>query len=87
MRRNLGATVLPRRRERDPMRASDALPPELRDRLAQAALSWSPRSCARLWRKALRRGLDAQAALAALDRAQARTLARERAWGGGGLRA
>jgi hypothetical protein len=78
MRRNLGAAALRRRRERNPMRAYDALPPELRRWLAHAALPWSPRSCARLWEKARRRGLDRDAALALLDRAERATLARER---------
>ena len=76
---NLGATTLQcRRRNCDPMRAYDALPPELRRWIAQAALPWSPRSCGRLWDKARRRGLEAEAALAMLERAQAGTLARER---------
>lgn len=79
MRGNLGATSLPRSgRGRDPMRAYDALPPELRGWMAQAALPWSPRSCARLWEKARRQGLEGRAALDLLDRAERKTLARER---------
>ncbi|MBO6922217.1 MAG: hypothetical protein JJ859_08380 [Roseicyclus sp.] len=76
---NLGATTLQRRKRAcDPMRTYDALPPELRRWIAQAALPWSPRSCARLWKKARQRGLGAEAALATLERAQAGTLALER---------
>lgn len=79
MRGNLGATSLRRRsRPGDPMRAYDALPPELRAWIAQAALPWSPRSCARLWEKARRGGLGPEAALAVLSHAEARTLARDR---------
>ena len=80
---NLGATALRRRARRaEPMRAYDDLPPELRRWMAQAVLPWSARSCARLWDRARRRGLDPEAALAALSRAEARTLARAapRAW-------
>ena len=76
---NLGATSLRRRaRGGDPMRAYDALPPELRAWMAGAALPWSPRSCARLWEKARRKGMSAEAALAYLSRVEAGTLARER---------
>lgn len=79
MRGNLGATSLRRRsRGGDPMRAYDALPPELRAWMAEAALPWSPHSCARLWAKARRRGLDAQGARDLLTRAEARKLARDR---------
>ena len=60
------------------MRTYDALPPELRRWMAGAALPWSPRSCARLWAKARRRGLTADAAIALLDTAERRTLARDR---------
>lgn len=79
MRGNLGATSLRRRvRGGDPMRAYDALPPDLRAWLAEAALPWSPQSCARVWEKARRKGLPPKEALAALTRAEARTLARDR---------
>jgi hypothetical protein len=79
MRGNLGATTLRRRGRRgDAMRAYDALPCELRHWMAEAALPWSPRSCARLWERARRRGLGPDDALAALTRAEARTLARDR---------
>jgi len=79
MRGNLGATSLRRRtRGRDPMRTYDTLPPELRAWIAQAALPWSPRSCARLWEKARRKGFDARHAYDQLNRAEARALARDR---------
>jgi hypothetical protein len=79
MRGNLGATSLRRRaRAGDPMRGYDALPPELRAWIAQAALPWSPRSCARLWEKARRKGLDPEEAHDLLTRAELRTLARDR---------
>lgn len=79
MRGNLGTTSLRRRgRAGDPMRAYDRLPPDLRRWLAQAALPWSPRSCARLWEKAHRKGLGPDAARDLLSRIEARTLARDR---------
>lgn len=75
---NLGRTAQRlRRRHRDPMAAFDALPAPLRHWLAHAALPWSPASCLRLWQRAAARGLDVPARLAALDRAEARALARE----------
>lgn len=80
MRSNLGTTTLRRRaRGGDPMRAYDALPPELRAWMAQATLPWSPRPCARLWERARRRrGMSAEAARSWLSYAEARTLARDR---------
>lgn len=75
---NLGATALRRpRRAGDPMRAYDALPPDLRRWLAGAALPWSPASCRRLWDRARRRGLAPDEAIASLARAEWQTLARE----------
>ncbi|WP_371153877.1 DUF6525 family protein [Jannaschia sp. 2305UL9-9] len=79
MRGNLGATTLRRRKRAcDPMQVYDNLPPELRRWMSQAALPWSPRSCERLWRKARRKGLCAEAATDLLSRAEAKTLARDR---------
>jgi hypothetical protein len=76
---NLGATSLrPRRRELDPMRVYDRLPPELRAWMAEAALPWSPKSCLRLWRKALSEEGCPARARARLDRAEAALLARDR---------
>jgi len=75
---NLGQTAQRlRRRSRDPMASFDALPAPLRHWLAQAALPWSPASCLRLWMKALAEGASPQEALARLQRAEARALARE----------
>ena len=72
------------RRSAMSMRQFDRLPPELRRWLQDAALPWSARSARKLWTRALRRaGGDAAAAQDLLDRAQARTLARDarRIWG------
>ncbi|MFN3969856.1 MAG: DUF6525 family protein [Gemmobacter sp.] len=70
-------------RATDPMAAHDRLPAPLRAWAAAAALPWSAASVLRIWRRALTRGGDHQAALEALNRAEAATLARERAlvWG------
>lgn len=76
MRGNRGQTGLRLRRSAgDPKRAYDALPPELRAWMAHAALPWSPRSCERLWKRAIRRGIDP---IDLLTRAEARSLARDR---------
>lgn len=76
---NLGRTSLRKRtRKGDPMRAFDALPPQLRNWLASAALPWSPASCRRIWQRAMAQGEDIGATLARLDRAEARTLSRDR---------
>ncbi len=65
------------------MREFDALPLDLRRWLGQACLPWSPRSAARIWARAMERsGGDPTAALAALTRAEARTLARDSLRGG-----
>lgn len=75
---NLGATRLKRRsRAEDPMRAYDALPAELRDWVAHAARPWSPRSCLRLWRRAMAEEGCPKRARARLDRAEAAMLARD----------
>lgn len=76
---NLGDTSLRlRRRNRDPMRDFDRLPPELRRWVAQAALPWSPQSCLALWNKQKRRGLPAQQILSHLDQIEAARLSRDR---------
>ena len=56
------------------MRQFDALPAPLRAWMAQAALPWSPRSCLRIWRRALAEGQDERAALARLSAAEQRLL-------------
>lgn len=79
MKRNLGATTLKRRqRAVDPMVTYDALPPVLRRRLAEATLPWSPTSCRRIWLSALVKGDDEAAAIARLERAERKTLSRDR---------
>lgn len=78
MRRNLGATTIPRRRRAvDPMAAYDALPPVLRRWLAGAALPWSPASARRVWLAVRSEGGDEAAAIARLDHAERRTLRRD----------
>lgn len=83
MARNL-ATSLRCKNRAHPMDNYDRLPPELRAWLSRAALPWSAHSVARLWTRLLRelRG-DRDAALARLDRAEHRMLARDgpRIWG------
>lgn len=68
----------------DPMREFDALPPPLRHWLSEALLPWSPRSVRKMWARALVRSCGNPAvALAALDRAELKTLARDvpKIWG------
>ena len=81
--RNL-ASSLPLRGDL-PMHRFDGLPLPLRHWLHHAALPWSVTSALRIWQRAIsdNRG-DERAALAALARAEARTLARDarRVWGG-----
>lgn len=83
MKRNLASGL---KRSTGSLRAHDALPAPLRLWLKGAALPWSERSARKIWERALRecRG-DAAAALARMDRAQARLLARDapRVWGAG----
>jgi hypothetical protein len=72
------------RRRQTPMRAYDALPPELRGWAQQAALPWSAQSLARVWKRALRdAGGNTEAALDRMAAAEARSLARDapRIWG------
>lgn len=82
MTRNLSA---PRTRWRkvNPMAAHDRLPPDLRAWAAAAALPWSATSLLRLWQRALRETGCPKAARERLNRAEARTLARDalRVWG------
>ena len=82
-RQNL-ATSLRRRVRSNPMRAYDALPAELRQWLARAALPWSAQSVSRLWQRALRDGNgDRKAAVARMEAAQQKLLHRDaaRTWG------
>ena len=83
MMRNLSSGL---RRSAGSLRAHDALPAPLRLWLKGAALPWSERSARRLWERALRdsRG-DVAKALARLDQAQRRLMARDsaRVWGAG----
>lgn len=78
MARNLGETRLrTRKRQEDPMRAFDRLPPDLRRWLANAALPWRPRSVQRAYDRALARCGDPARALAELDRLQRSKLAKD----------
>lgn len=81
MRRNIVTSL--RRRRAAPMRAFDRLPPALRRWLQSAALPWSVTSALRLWERALAEEGSEAAALARLDAAEARSLARDaaRLWG------
>jgi hypothetical protein len=68
------------------MREFDALSPPLRRWLAGACLRRSPRSVRKVWASALaRHGGDVSAALANLERAERKTLARDipKIWGRG----
>lgn len=79
MMHNLGATSLKRRRRAvDPMTAYDALPPILRSWLSEAALPWSAASCRRIWLQAKANGDGDAEALARLERAERKTLSRDR---------
>ena len=78
------ATSLKRRNRPRPMERYDRLPPELRGRLAGAALPWSPHSALKLWTRLCRQhGGDAKAIRRRLERAEARMLAKDAAktWG------
>jgi len=76
--RNLGETRLRGRRRRvNPMQAYDALPPDLRAWVAQAALPWSPTSCLKLWRRALAEEGCTDRARARMDRAEQAMLAKD----------
>jgi len=76
---NRGATSLrTRRRAEDPMQVFDALPAPIRSWLCQAALPWSPASCRKILRRARACGEGIEGAIARLNRAQQRTLSRDR---------
>ncbi|SFS69089.1 hypothetical protein SAMN04488040_1623 [Sulfitobacter marinus] len=76
---NRGATSLrTRRRDENPMQAFNALPAPVRSWLSQAALPWSAASCRKILRQARARGESLDDVLARLDRAQQKTLARDR---------
>ncbi|WP_126978972.1 DUF6525 family protein [Frigidibacter oleivorans] len=76
-------TGLRRRRRSAPMAAHDRLPAPVRAWAAQAALPWSAASLWRLWHRALAETGCPDRALARLDAAEARLLARDaaRVWG------
>ena len=75
---NLQSGFPRRRRTARGMDEYDRLPAPVRGWLAQAALPWSARSMRRLWLRAVARsGGDVAQALARLDAAEARCLARE----------
>ncbi|MBN2760228.1 MAG: hypothetical protein JXQ79_06990 [Rhodobacteraceae bacterium] len=83
-RSNTGMTTLRRRtRCRNPMQDYDSLPPELRAWLAQAALPWRPVSVQKVFARAMARTGDKARALAQLDAAERRLVARDAAaiWG------
>ncbi|EKE73512.1 MULTISPECIES: DUF6525 family protein [Roseobacteraceae] len=78
---NRGTTGLkPKRRSEDPMRAYDTLPAPVRAWLSEAALPWSPASCRKILRRAQARGEGVAQILARLDRAEQKTLARDKAF-------
>jgi hypothetical protein len=83
MRRNVVTSL--RRRRAAPMAGFDRLPPALRRWLHGAALPWSAASALALWQRALAEGGSEAAALARLDSAEARAVARDaaRLWGPG----
>ena len=76
------ATSLRKRLRARPMEEFDHLPPELRGWLARAALPWSARSAARIWRKAGRDG-NAEDRCNRLDAIERAMLRRDaiRTWG------
>ena len=75
---NRGRTsLICRRPSVAPMQAYDALPPELRAWVAQAALPWSARSVRAAYGKALAKSGDPSKALAKLDQLQQALLARD----------
>ena len=77
MTRNL-STTLRRRRRPDPMQAFASLPRPLRTWMAQAVLPWSPASGRRIWVRARAEGTSPDDILDRLDRAEQKTLARDR---------
>ena len=86
MRGNRGKTSLKlKRRNEDPMREFDRLPPELRSWLATAVLPWRPRSVRRAFDKAVARTRDKTSAIKELDRLQEQLIAKDarKVWGQG----
>jgi hypothetical protein len=84
MRGNRGQTSLKlKRRNEDPMREFDRLPPELRAWLASAVLPWRPRSVRRAFDRAVARTRDRSRALEELDRLQDKLVAKDarEVWG------
>ena len=83
---NLRSPTIRRRRAHDGLTEYDRLPGPLRRWVAQAALPWSARSVRAVWARALQAagGCEA-AALARLNRIEARALEREASvvWGMG----
>ena len=81
--RNQRTHLRAKARARDPMQDYDRLPPELRAWLAQAALPWRPGSVRQVFARALARTGDRARALAELDAAERRLVARDAAaiWG------
>jgi hypothetical protein len=84
-RKSNARTSLPRSTsEGNPMAAYDRLPADLREWLRQAALPWSSRSALRVWRSALEKnGNDQAAAQAYLSQLELTTLKRDlrKIWG------
>ncbi|MEL7093266.1 MAG: DUF6525 family protein [Pseudomonadota bacterium] len=81
---NRGATSLKsRRRAADPMREFDALPPELRQWVADGLRPWRAGSVRKTYASAIARTGDAQSALAELDRIERAAVARDarKIWG------
>lgn len=81
--RNRRTHLRAKTRSRDPMQDYDRLPPELRAWLARAALPWRPGSVQKLFARALAQTGDRARALARLDAAERRLVARDAAaiWG------
>lgn len=81
--RNRRTHLRAKARTRDPMQDYDRLPPELRAWLAGAALPWRPGSVQKLFARAIARTGDRARALAELDSAERRLVARDAAaiWG------
>ncbi len=78
MARNLGQTKLRKqRRNENPMREYDRLPPILCSWVSQAALPWRPRSVLRAYNTALARTGNQSRALDELRRLEAAQLAKD----------
>lgn len=78
MGRNVGRTkIRKRRRNENPMREYDRLPPILRMWVSQAALPWRPRSVLRAYNSALARTGNQSQALDELKRLETAQLAKD----------